>query len=189
MAPGSEDLTDVWADPRVFYEEWGDRWALDGEGSVEGESTWRLELTDFDDVDWEDAGLEGEGTGFEPDRMVMELRQDGLVPLRMEMEGGVTEGGTTQPMEATISFSDYQEVAGYLHPHRITMETDASALGLSGDEMAAALEELQDLPPAQREAMQEMMGGEMDFLLDMLDGDGLRMEVVVTDLQVNAGPP
>lgn len=188
-AQGSADLTDAWADPAVLYEEWGDRWSLAGEGSVDGRATWQLELTDFEGIDWEDAGLEGDDTPLEPERLAMELAQDDLVPLRLHIQGEVVEGGSAQPMDATIHFSDYRDVAGYLHPHRMVMETDATALGLTDDEMAQALEELQNLPPQQREAMQQMMGEEMDFLLQLLDGEGLRLEVVVTDLQVNAGAP
>lgn len=188
-AQSSADITDAWADPRVFYEEWGDRWTLEGEGSVEGQSTWILQLADFEGIDWEDAGLEADDAPFEPERMVLELQQGDLVPLRLDIQGDVVEGGTPQPMEATIHFSDYREVQGYLHPHRMVMETDATALGLTDDEMAQALEEIQNLPPAQREAMAQMMGDELDFLMGMLEGDGIRVEVVVTDVQVNAGLP
>lgn len=188
-AQGTENLTDAWADPRTFYEEWADRWTLEGEGSVDGQGTWRLQLADFEGIDWEEAGLEEGDSSFEPDRMVIELEQGELVPLRVDVQGEVVDDGNAHPMDATIHFSDYREVEGYLHPYQMTLESDATALGLSDDEMAVALEELQDMPADQRAAMEQMLGDELDFLMEMLEGDGITMEVVVTDLQVNAGPP
>jgi hypothetical protein len=37
--------------------------------------------------------------------------------------------------------------------------------------------------------MERMMGGQIDTLEEMLGGDTFRLEIQVTDLQVNTGPP
>lgn len=190
----TDDLMGLWADPWAFEGEWADRWRLEGSGSVGGEATWRMELTDFQGVDWDQEGLAD--ASFEPRRLVMDLHQRELVPLEMTVEGDVVEGGDPRPVRMHLRFSDYREVDGYLHPFHTVMETDLTEAGISPEEIAQAREalaalrsQMEGLPEGQRQAMEEMMGEQIEALERMVEGDGLSMEIRVTDLRVNEGPP
>jgi hypothetical protein len=191
-----EEPWDLWADPRAMYGEWADRWDLEGEGSVDGSATWRMVLTDFEGIDLDDDPVPGgEGT-FEARRMVLEMETDRLVPLRMVMEGEVVEGGEGRPVAVAMRFSDYRTVDGYLHPFRIVMEMDVASADISPEEIQEAREaleefrrELDEVPEAQRDMLEQMMGEQLQMLERMVAGEGLEVEIRVTDLRVNEGPP
>lgn len=192
----AEDLgADFWGDPGRMYDEWGDRWSLEGQTTVAGVSAWRLSLTDFDGLDVP-GSVPGQDLPFEPTRMVLELDEARLVPLTMTMQGESVQDGERRPAEIFIQFTDYREVEGYLHPFLTVIESDMAAAGMSEEELGEArtgLEELrrqlEEVPEAQREMMERMMGSQMEALEEMLGGDTFRLEVQVTDLQVNTGPP
>ncbi len=186
-----EDAGELWARPHELYLELADRWTLDGEGSIDGRQSWRLILTDAEDLDW---GLApGMDDPFVPSRLELDLAADDLYPLAMAIAG---EGSQGQPFNFRIFFTDYREVDGYLHPFVTRIETEGAGPGMSEadmDEARTGLRELEQqleaMPDAQREMMEEMMGDQIQMLEDMLAGGGLDLEIRVTDLQVNAGPP
>lgn len=185
------ETDDMWAESWRMFDDTQDRWTLEGQGSVDGRATWRLRMTDFEGLDLspEMPGQEGE---FDADLMVMELDQERLVPLRMELEGTVRQGGEANPVAMQMQFEDYREVDGYLHPFLSIMDVDM-AMGPEGQDAQEALEELRnqlaDMPEAQREMMEQMMGEQIRMLESMVGEEGLRMELRVVDLRVNAGPP
>lgn len=194
LDPG-ELAGEIWADPWGMYHEGMDRWQVDGQGTVNGQSTWQLSLEDFDGMDWR-ASIPGEDAPFHPTRLAMELDQDRLVPLTMQVQGEVAEGQEVRPVSVQIRFSDYREVEGYLHPFRIAMELDMASVGMSPQEAEQARagmdqlrEQLEQIPEAQRQMMEEMLGDQLRALEGMLAGEGFEVEIRVTELQVNSGPP
>lgn len=191
----TEDLSEVWADPGALFDEHAHRWTLEGESTVGDRPAWRLELTDFTGIDWAETAP-GQDEPFEPTRMVIELDRERFVPLTMLMEGEVLDAGEAHPVRVNVRFEDYREVDGYLHPFRTVTETDLAETGLSPEEVAEAqqaLEELREhlrgMPEEQRRMMESAMGDQLQQLERMAAGDGFEVEVVVTDLRVNAGPP
>jgi len=191
-----EDSWDVWADPRSMYGATMDAWTLEGAGNVDGRSTWRLILTDVDLLDWgEEADWEDDAV-FEAERVILDMDQERLVPLRMELEGELMGDGGARPVGMVMTFSDYRTVEGYLHPFLTVVEMDMGAAGLSAEEITEAREamaefqrELERVPAAQREMMEQMMGDQMEMFEQVLAGEGIKVELRVTELLVNRGPP
>jgi hypothetical protein len=189
-----EDVHDLWASPHQFYVELADRWVLDGRESVDGRESWTLVLTDLEDVDWGTApGQEGD---FHPERIEMKLSVDELVPLEMMIDGEVDVDGQLRPVSLRMRFSDYREVGGYLHPFVTAIETEMPEGQLSDEELEEARQaldevrhQLEQAPAAQREMMERMMGDQIRMLEDLVAGEGIRIEMRVTDLRVNEGPP
>jgi hypothetical protein len=186
---------EIWADPWGVYQDGIERWTLEGESSVDGSPTWRLGLTDFEGLDW-DATVPGQDAPFEPRRLMVELEKERLIPLELQVEGEVMDGGELRPLALQMNFTDYREVEGYLHPFLMTMELDLAAAGVSADDAARArsgLEELQrqleDMPESQRQMVEQMMGEQLRAFEGMLSGEGLQVDLRVTDLRVNGGTP
>lgn len=187
---------ELWTDGKQMYLDWADRWSLDGRGSRGGAPTWRLTLDRFDGVDLGEMIPNQESGQFTPTRMTMELEVDRLVPVFMQFEGTMTEGGETRPFNASFTLSDYREVSGYLHPGLTTIEMDIAGAGVSPEEMAEAREgfeelqrQLEQMPEAQRTMMEQMMGGQIAAMQQMLQGDKVQIEARVTDIQANVTLP
>lgn len=188
---GDDLLTDSW----LIFDEALDRWVLEGSGSVDGRATWRLAVHDFEGLNLtpEIPGQEGE---FRASRMLTELDQELLVPLYMEFDGTLVIEGQEHPFAMRMHMEDYREVEGYLHPFRTVMDMDMDLAALSGpggEDPRAMLEELRrqlgELPEAQRQMMEQMMGEQIRMLESMVGDEGIRMEVEVLELKVNAGLP
>lgn len=193
-----DDPWELWSDPRALYVDMVDHWVLEGAGSVDGRSTWRLSLDGqhLRDAEWDEPDMGDDGE-FDVDRVLLELDQDRLVPLGMELDGTMRDGGQSRPMSMSISLGDYREVQGYLHPFLTVVESDLGGdSGFTEEEIAEArqaMEEyrraLEEAPPAQREMMERMMGDRMEMFEEMLAGEGIRIEMRVQEVLVNRGPP
>jgi hypothetical protein len=200
MGMGVEIDDEPWeflTNPRDLYGSAAEHWVLEGRGSVEGRPTWRLSIDGANipgvaDGDWGD-----DEAVFEAGRMVMELDQERLVPLRMEIEGlQEMEGGGAVGMSIAMTFSDYREVGGYLHPFLTVMEMTMGEGGMDPAELAEAQEsweefqrQMEQMPPEQRRMMEEMMGDQIRAFQGMLSGEPMLTEVRVTEILVNQGPP
>jgi len=182
-------------DPGQMFEEWADRWSLDGQGAIGGAATWRLVLDDFAGIDLA-GSVPGQDMDMVPERMVVELEVARMVPLAMTIDGTVTEGGQQRPVSMAVRLSDYREVEGYLHPFLTEIEADMAAAGVSPEDREQARQgleqmrrQLEQAPTAQREMIERMLGGQIETLERMIGGDVITLEMRVTDLQVNAGLP
>lgn len=195
----ADEAWQVWTDPRSLFSQVMDHWVLEGAGNVDGRRSWTLSIDGQhlpQDAYWDDEpGWDDDEEDFEAERLIMDLDQDRLVPLRMFMEGTISEFGEPRPVSVTMSFSDYREVDGFLHPFLTTVEMDMSQ-AFSPEEVAEARQameefrrQLEQAPEAQREMMEQMMAGQMEMFEQMLEGETVRMEVRVTELLVNRGPP
>jgi hypothetical protein len=192
-----EDETwELLGNPRELYGRSAEHWTLEGRGSVEGRATWRLSIEGADIPGMDDDLWEDDDAIFEPGRMILELDQERLVPLRIEIEGlQGTETGGTIPMNVVMTFSDYREVRGYLHPFLTVMEmamgegADPAELAEARESWAEFQRQMEQMPPEQRRMMEEMMGDQIRMFEGMVSGDPVRSEIRVTELLVNRGPP
>lgn len=131
---------------------------------------------------------------FEPHSARFFIDDEMMVPRRMEFVGDAeTDSG---PHEVTMQMNllDYQNDDGLLIPHRAVMEI--TGLGAMVDpEMRQKFEEMQQqlaaLPADQRERMEQMLGPQLEQMRKMMSGEGdnMTVEVTVTDVRVNEGPP
>ena len=163
-------------DPGQMFEEWADRWSLDGQGSIGGAATWRLVLDDFEGIDLA-GSVPGQDLDMVPGRMVVELEVARMVPLAMTIDGTVTEGGQQRPVSMAVRLSDYREVEGFLHPFLTEIEADLAAAGVSPEDREQARQgleqmrrQLEQAPAAQREMIERMLGGQIETLERMIGG-------------------
>jgi hypothetical protein len=185
-----------WNDGKQMYLDWADRWRLEGRGNRGGAATYKLVLDRVDGIDFNEMIPSQGELQFTPTRMAMELEVDRLVPLFFQMDGTMTEGGQTRPVSVDITLSDYREVSGYLYPGLGTVDMDIANSGISPEQMAQArqgMEELQrqlaQMPEAQRQMMEQVMGGQLAAMGQMFSDDGIRVEMRVTDVQANVTLP
>lgn len=136
-----------------------------------------------------------------PDDMQFEARNgriyvdaDLMVPRRLEFVGDATTANGVSEVTVQIDLQDIRDVEGLLIPFRTMMQI--SGLGAMIDpEMRAQLEQMEEqlaaLPPEQREMMERMMGAQLEQLRQMASGgeDIMSVEVTVSDVRVNSGPP
>jgi hypothetical protein len=117
-----------------------------------------------------------------------------LVPRRMEFVGDATTPNGAHEVTVSIDMTDYRNVQGLLVPYRTTMEI-SGLQAMIDPEMRAQLQQMEEqlaaLPPEQREMMERMMGAQLDQLRQMAagGGDAMSVEVTVSDVRVNSGPP
>jgi hypothetical protein len=198
-AMGMEMEDDSWeflTNPRDLYGRSAEHWTLEGRGSVDGRATWRLSIEGKDIPGMDEDPWDDDDALFEAGRMIMDLDQERLVPLRIEIDGlQGTETGGTVPMSMVMSFSDYREVQGYLHPFLMVMEmtmgegADPAELAEAREQWAEFQRQMEQMPPEQRRMMEEMMGDQIRMFEGMVSGDPVRSEIRVTELLVNRGPP
>lgn len=101
------------------------------------------------------------------------------------MPGGQSEIRTA---DMTFSLTDFQDVDGVRYPFTMRMELS----GVMSDEEIAQMRQqmeqmraqLDQMPPAQREQIEDMMGG----MEGMLSGT-ITFESTATEMRVNEGPP
>lgn len=192
-----DDSWEFLTDPRELYGSAAEHWTLAGRGSVDGRATWRLSIDGAHIPAVDDDPWDGDEGVFEAERMILELDQERLVPLRIEIDGvqGPQRSETT-PIRIAMTFSDYRDVRGYLHPYLTSMEMTMGGDGPDPAELAEAREglaefrrQMEQLPPEHRQRMEEMMGEQIRMYEAMLAGETVTSEIRVTELLANQGPP
>ena len=133
---------------------------------------------------------------FVPRRARIFIDDEIMAPRRMDFVGDATTDDGVQEAEVTMRMDllDYRDVSGLLISHHMVMEIEG--LGAMIDpKMQAQFEnmekQLADLPPEQRQMMESMMGPQIEQMRQMVSGSGDRVtiEVTVTGVRVNSGPP
>jgi len=131
---------------------------------------------------------------FEPHSARFFIDDQMMVPRRMEFVGDAETDSGTHEVTMQMNLLDYQNDGGLLIPHRAVMQI--MGLGAMVDpEMRQKFEDMQKqlaaLPADQREMMERMLGPQMEQMRKMMsgEGDGMTVEVNVTDVRVNEGPP
>lgn len=133
---------------------------------------------------------------WKPETIHLFLDQRELLPRKMVMEGRLTQGGESQPVEMTALFRDYREVEGVIHPFRIEIQTEGISSGMSPEEQAKVRESMEGLQekkaamsPEQRQMVEQMMGGKLRQMRQMLASNATDFTIRVKELRVNEGPP
>lgn len=135
-----------------------------------------------------------------PDEMTGEMRlyidADRHVPLMMEYDVEIEEGGQVREMHPRITMSDYRTVDGLTLPWMMQMrmeDLDASISPEEREEARQGLEEMEaqmaEMPAEQREMMEGMMDNQMEQLRQILDEGTIEFTVEVQDVQVNVPIP
>lgn len=131
---------------------------------------------------------------FVPKRARIFIDDEIMAPRRMEFVGDATTDDGVREVTMRMDLLDYRDVEGLLIPHHTVIEIEG--LGAMIDPaMQTQFEEMEkqlaDLPPEQRQMMERMMGPQMEQMRQMMSGGGggMTMEVTVTDVRVNSGPP
>ena len=135
-----------------------------------------------------------EDMDFEPRNGRIYVDTDMMIPSRIEFVGDATTDNGVNEVTVRIDLQDIRDIEGLLIPFSTHMEITGLQAMLD-PETRAQLEEMEQqlasLPPEQREMMERMMGQQLEQLRQMASGgdDLMSMDVTVTDVRVNDGPP
>ncbi|NNF14225.1 MAG: hypothetical protein HKN72_13425 [Gemmatimonadetes bacterium] len=163
-----------------------------GRETVDGRDTHVLEIADLGDTE---LGQQmGQDSEFRPTSGRLFLDAEEYMPRRMIFEGELENDEGVHAVTSTMDLLDYREHEGLLVAHRTVMTIEG--LGAAIDEDARAQfeqmeRELEDMPPEQRRMVESMMADQLEQFRAMMAGDDESMvvEVAVSDVRVNAGPP
>ena len=146
---------------------------------------------------FEGMGLEqtvAEDAEFRPTSGRVLLDVDTYAPRRFEFEGEMTNEEGVHTVTTIVQMGDYREIDGLLLPFRTVVQV--VGLGAAIDpEMRAQFEEMQReleaLPESQRAMVEQMMAGQLEQFRAMMEDEGapMTMEVLVSEVRVNTGPP
>jgi hypothetical protein len=117
-----------------------------------------------------------------------------MIPRRMEFSGDATTPTGVHEVTVSIDLQDIRNVEGLLIPYHTAMQI-SGLQAMIDPEMQAQLREMEQqlaaLPADQRQMMERMLGAQLDQLRQMASGggDAMSVEVTVSEVRVNAGPP
>jgi len=119
---------------------------------------------------------------------------DMLIPRRMEFTGDAETDTGPHQVTVTIDLQDIRNVEGLLIPYRTAMQITGLQAMIDPETQAQLREmeqQLASLPPEQREMMERMLGQQLEQLRQMAagGGDAMSIDVTVSDVRVNSGPP
>ena len=163
-----------------------------GQEVIDGNAVHVLAVDDMSQIDMTPRTGQ-DGMDFEPEGGRFYVDTELMAPRRMEFDGKARTDTGMHDVTMRMDMMDYREVEGMLFAHRMVMEIDGFQAMLD-PEMAAQLAEMEEqmanMPESQRAMMERMMGGQMERIRAMAGGDGpMTVEVQVTEVRVNAGPP
>lgn len=165
-----------------------ERAELIGTETVQGKQAYHLRANDVSSIE----GFDDED--FTVDAISVWLDTDAHVPLKMSIDGTITEGAQSRAGNVIVIQGDYRTVPGskMYEPYRQTVEMQSimSEADMAELEQARAqLEELEKqmatMPEGQRAMMEQMMGPQLDAMRSMVQDGGLTIEVVVESIEVN----
>lgn len=163
-----------------------------GQETVDGYPTHVVQINDLEDTE---LGQQmGQDSEFRPISGRLFLDADNYMPRRMIFEGELENSEGVHAVTSTMDLQDYRDHQGLLVAHRTVMTVDG--LGAAIDEEARAQfeemeRELANMPPEQRQMVESMMADQLEQFRAMMAGDDEPMvvEVAVSDVRINAGPP
>lgn len=163
-----------------------------GRETVDGRDTHVLEISDLEDTE---LGQQmGQDSEFRPISGRLFLDAEEYMPRRMIFEGELQNDEGVHAVTSTMDLLDYRDHEGLLVAHRTVMTIEG--LGAAIDEDARAQfeqmeRELENMPPEQRRMVESMMADQLEQFRAMMEGgdESMVVEVVVSDVRVNAGPP
>ena len=150
-----------------------------------------LRIDDLADIDFGHGAVD-EDSDFVPERGTIYVDTDLLIPRRMEFEGSMTTEQGTTDVTSVVDLHDYREIEGMLVPFRTVVEMQGLTEAID-PEMRQQYEEMKrqlaEMPESQRAMAERMMKGQLEQIEKMMQGDAMVIEMTVTDVRVNAGPP
>lgn len=177
--------------------------SLRGRESSDGHDVFVLQVEDLGALG-PDAlpGLSG-GEEFRPRELTVYLDREEYLLRGIRFAGTGTVEGEERELTVTVTPADYREVEGMPYPFRTTVSVEGLGEQLSDEERARMeqarqqyemmQQQMKQMPPQQRAMVEDMMEQrfpQMEKMMEsMAGGDALEMEVEVSDLQVNEGPP
>ncbi|MEQ8861645.1 MAG: hypothetical protein RIC56_23635 [Pseudomonadales bacterium] len=159
-----------------------------GTESVDGRQAYRLEASGMNHVQGMDDGQ------FRMHTVTIWMDTEQYVPLRMQMEGEVTQGAESRPMTIEQYQSDFRDVPGsslyeaYQRRMRISGVMDAAQQAQLQDaqkQMAELEQQMASMPASQRAMMEKMMGPQLEMIRNMASGGGFQTEITVNSITVN----
>ncbi len=164
-----------------------------GRESIDGASVHVLQIDDLSQVSLAQPPA-GDDMEFQARTGTVFVDADLMVPRRLRFVGDATMPTGVHEVTVQIDQGDIRDVQGLLVPFHTTMQV-SGLQAMIDPEMQAQLREmeqqLEQLPPEQRQMMERMLGDQLEQLRQMAagTGDAMTVEVTVSDVRVNAGPP
>jgi hypothetical protein len=163
-----------------------------GRETVDGTSVHVIVVDDVTQLDMASPGDTGD-MDFTPKSGRFMVEADRMVPRGFELDGEAQTPEGPREVSMRVDLLDYRSVEGLLVPYRTvaTIEGLAAMIDPEAREQLAEMEaQLEAMPESQRQMMEQMLGDQLSRLRDMIESGGpMVIEVVVTDVRVNAGPP
>lgn len=188
-------LPEGWGNPYRMVPELASRAELAGTTTTDGQEVWVVEIADLEGLDFENmtpSEVEGE---FRPRQLTFHVDTDDYLFRHLGLRGEmIRDDGTSQPIALDAAFRDYRTIEGMPHPFEIRVNIEGMSGAVSGEELARAREQLQelrsrmeDMPEQQRAMMERMMGPQMEQLEKMVTSGTMDVTVQVKEVLVNEG--
>jgi len=162
-----------------------------GREEIDGSTVHVLALDDLSAVDIA-RPTTPDNMQFEPKTARIYVDGEMYVPRRMELTGDAITPEGPKEMSVRVDMQNFLSVEGLWIPYRTVVRIEGIGAALD-PETRAQIEEMQrqleNMPPDQRQMMEQMMGPQMEQIRQMLGGgdDAMTMEVTVVDVGVNTG--
>lgn len=178
-----------WSTPFGGERAVADHAKLAGKEDVNGTSCHVIEIDDLSALDIGPPPGPPDQGEIVPESGTFYLGTDDKLLHRMTYHATATgPDGSKSPVTMTMTFDDYRETRGYLHPWSITMVTEGVMNAMDEDidreELEAGLAELKAQMQNMPEGMRPMLQTQIDRLEGMLGGGGMEMQIVVTKVEV-----
>jgi len=186
-----------WGNPYELLPKIASRARVQGHRQVDGFDTYVVQVDDLSGIDFGQESLgASQDIEVDPKSMTLYLDSKDYLVRQMHMEGTLTRDSTPNPFSMTGHLSDYRNVKGLMQPYKMTISIQGMTGAISDSDRVqaqAALQQwqqrLKNMPAAQRQAMEQMMGPQMKKMQQMLDSGTMDFTMQVTDVRVNEGPP
>ena len=158
--------------------------------TIDGHAVHVVEVPDLSKAAAFRTPREAAGRTFEARKGTFFVDASLWVPRRLVFEGKMTTEQRTADVTMIMDLQDYREVEGMLHPFRTAVRVEGMVSAEEQARFAEMKKQLAELPPEQRQAMEQMMKGQLGQLERMMGEDGsMTFESTVREVKVNAGPP
>jgi hypothetical protein len=172
------------------FERLRERASFAGEQTIDGQRVFALRVDDTAGL-FDATELTADGD-FDLDTMTLYVAADDYQMIGFDGQGTARQNGQTAEVTMKMRMSDFRTVGPIRHPFLTTMSIEGLAAALSDQErrqLEEAQRQMEQLPPAQRQMMERMMGDKLEQLKRMIEGESMVMEMRVVDLQANVPRP
>ena len=185
----------TFSDASSYMLQIADRAELAGTKVVDGQETTIIAGNDLSGFDFAPPARGGMQEPMQARSMRLFVDTDDWVIRRMEL---TTNGATPDSPEATVvaDFSDFRNVQGMIQPFRIVTSISGMGSAASSEELEEArrsLEQMEEqfanMTEQQRRMIEELMGDQMQGLMEMLASGFITVEIEVQEVRVNEGLP